>query len=98
MLVLIVVIGAVNHKLSNDQNLSASAGYTDYEMDQMSLHDGNVLVDSLNVTGVPAPQRSGDGHRPPAVPKRRIRTRRKKAVLRSRNAYRRHHSRSGTWK
>lgn len=53
MLVLIVVIGAVNHKLSNDQNLSASAGYTDYELDQMSLHDGDVLVDSLNVTGVP---------------------------------------------
>jgi stage III sporulation protein AH len=53
MLVLIVVIGAVNHKLSNDQNLSASAGYTDYEMDQMSLHDGDVLVDSLNVTELP---------------------------------------------
>ena len=53
MLVLIVVIGAVNHKLSNDQNLSATAGYTDYELDQMSLHDGDVLVDSLNVTGLP---------------------------------------------
>lgn len=53
MLVLIVVIGAVNHRLSNDQNLSASAGYTDYELDQMSLHDGDVLVDSLNVTEVP---------------------------------------------
>jgi stage III sporulation protein AH len=53
MLVLIVVIGAVNHKLANDQNLSASAGYTEYELDQMSLHDGDVLVDSLNVTGVP---------------------------------------------
>ncbi|HWQ79273.1 MAG TPA: SpoIIIAH-like family protein [Anaerovoracaceae bacterium] len=53
MLVLIVVIGAVNHRLSNDQNLAASAGYTEYELDQMSLHDGDVLVDSINVTGVP---------------------------------------------
>lgn len=53
MLVLIVAIGIVNHELSNDQNLSASAGYTDYELDQMSLHDGDVLVDSINVTQVP---------------------------------------------
>ncbi len=53
MLVLIVAIGVLNHKLNNDQDLSASAGYTDYEMDQMNLHDGDVLVDSLNVTGIP---------------------------------------------
>ena len=53
MLVLIVAIGVVNHNLNNEKDLSASAGYTDYELDQMSLHDGDVLVDSLNVTGVP---------------------------------------------
>lgn len=53
MLVLIVAIGVVNNKLNNEQELSASAGYTDYEMDQMNLHDGDVLVDSLNVTAVP---------------------------------------------
>jgi stage III sporulation protein AH len=53
MLVLIVAIGVVNHNLNNEKDLSASAGYTDYEMDQMSMHDGDVLVDSLNVTGVP---------------------------------------------
>lgn len=53
MLVLIVAIGVLNNKLNNEQDLSASAGYTDYEMDQMSAHDGDVLVDSLNVTGVP---------------------------------------------
>ena len=53
MLALIVCVGVLNNRLNNDQNLSASAGYTDYEMDQMSLHDGDVLVDSVNVTGIP---------------------------------------------
>ena len=53
MLALIVAIGVLNNKLNNEQDLSASAGYTDYELEQMSLHDGDVLVDSLNVTGVP---------------------------------------------
>ena len=53
MLALIVCVGVLNNKLNNDQDLSASAGYSDYEMDQMSLHDGDVLVDSVNVTGVP---------------------------------------------
>lgn len=60
MLVLIVAIGVVNNKLNNEQELSASAGYTDYEMDQMNLHDGDVLVDSLNVTAVPGTS-SGSG-------------------------------------
>jgi stage III sporulation protein AH len=60
MLVLIVAIGVVNNKLNNEQELSASAGYTDYEMDQMNLHDGDVLVDSLNVTSVPGTS-SGSG-------------------------------------
>lgn len=53
MLALIVCLGVLNHRLSSDQNLSASAGYTDYEMEQMNLHDGDVLVDSLNLTAVP---------------------------------------------
>jgi stage III sporulation protein AH len=53
MLILIAVIGAANHGLSSRQNLAASAGYTEYEQAQMNLHDGDVLVDSLNVTGLP---------------------------------------------
>lgn len=53
MLVLIVGIGVLNNKLNNDKDLAATAGYTDYELEQMTLHDGDVLVDSLNVTGVP---------------------------------------------
>lgn len=53
MLVLIVAIGVLNNKLNNDQDLSASAGYQDYETEQMNMHDGDVLVDSLNVKGMP---------------------------------------------
>jgi stage III sporulation protein AH len=59
MLVLIVAIGVLNNKLNNEQDLSVSAGYTDYEMDQMNLHDGDVLVDSLNVTEVPGTSSGG---------------------------------------
>ncbi|MEL7655984.1 MAG: SpoIIIAH-like family protein [Bacillota bacterium] len=59
MLALIVCVGVLNNRLNNEQDLSASAGYTDYEMDQMSLHDGDVLVDSINVEGVPGSS-SGD--------------------------------------
>ncbi|MDD4563880.1 MAG: SpoIIIAH-like family protein [Eubacteriales bacterium] len=53
MLALIVSVGVLNNRLSSDQSLSASAGYTDYEMEQMNLHDGDVLVDSLSLTAVP---------------------------------------------
>jgi stage III sporulation protein AH len=53
MLALIVVVGAVNHELSNRRSLAASAGYTEYETSQLNQHDGDVLVDSLNVTGIP---------------------------------------------
>lgn len=59
MLALIVCVGVLNNRLNNDQDLSASAGYTDYEEDQMGLHDGDVLVDSVNVTEVPGSS-SGD--------------------------------------
>ena len=53
MLALIVCVGALNNRLNHDQDLSASAGYSDYELEQMKLHDGDVLVDSVNVKGVP---------------------------------------------
>lgn len=53
MLALIVSVGVLNNRLSSEQNLSASTGYTNYEMDQMNLHDGDVLVDSLSLTAVP---------------------------------------------
>ena len=54
MLALIVCVGVLNNKLSNDQNLATTAGYEDYEAEQMDLHDGDVLVDSANVAELPS--------------------------------------------
>lgn len=59
MLMLIACIGVLNNKLNNDQELTASAGYTDYEIEQMSQHDGDVLVDSLNISTVPGTSSDG---------------------------------------
>jgi len=59
MLALIVCVGVINNRLNNDQDLAASAGYSDYELEQMKLHDGDVLVDSINVTGVPGNSSGG---------------------------------------
>ncbi|MGI6731263.1 MAG: SpoIIIAH-like family protein [Anaerovoracaceae bacterium] len=53
LLALIAVVGVANNKLSNDQNLAASAEYTEYEMQQINKHDGDVLVDSLSLSQVP---------------------------------------------
>ncbi|WP_324824075.1 SpoIIIAH-like family protein [Sinanaerobacter sp. ZZT-01] len=53
MLALIVCVSVVNNQLSKKDALSASAGYEDYETKQMQMHDGEVLVDSINVVKVP---------------------------------------------
>ncbi|WP_051280200.1 SpoIIIAH-like family protein [Anaerovorax odorimutans] len=53
MLVLVICVAVVNNKLQTQQSLSANADYTNYEEEQMRLHDGDVLVDSLNVSEVP---------------------------------------------
>ena len=53
LLALIAVVGVANNKLSNDQNLAASAEYTEYEMQQINKHDGDVLVDRLSLSQVP---------------------------------------------
>jgi len=53
MLALIVCVSVVNNQLSKKDALSASAGYEDYETKQMQMHDGEVLVDSINVVNVP---------------------------------------------
>lgn len=59
MLALIVCVGVLNNRLNNDQDLSATAGYTDYEMEQMNAHDGDVLVDSISVKEVPGASSGG---------------------------------------
>ena len=43
MLLMILCVTAVNHRLAGQEDLSVSAGYEDYERDQME-HDGEVLV------------------------------------------------------
>lgn len=60
MLALVLCVTVVNNRLSVGQGLSASAGYTDYEKDQIQKHDGQVLVDSVNVKSV-AGKSHGDG-------------------------------------
>lgn len=52
MLALVLCVTVVNNRLSVGQGLSASAGYTDYEENQIQKHDGQVLVDSVNVKSV----------------------------------------------
>lgn len=59
MIMLIAVVGVLNNKLNNDQDLSASAGYEEYEMEQMQQHDGDVLVDSLSISKVPGTSTDG---------------------------------------
>ncbi|MBO4990686.1 MAG: SpoIIIAH-like family protein [Firmicutes bacterium] len=64
MLVMILCVGAINHRLSVQEDLSVSAGYEDYELSQLE-HDGEVLVDSINVTALPGESDgSGDSEQP----------------------------------
>ena len=52
MFVMILCVTAVNNRFSNQEELNVSAGYEDYELGQLE-HDGEVLVDSINVVSVP---------------------------------------------
>jgi len=59
MLMMILCVGAVNSRLADQEDLSVSAGYEEYEMSQLE-HDGEVLVDSVNVTALPGKQDDGE--------------------------------------
>lgn len=61
MLALLLCVSVINNKMSVDEGLSASAGYADYEAQEMREHDGEVLVDSINVTQVPGTSQQGQG-------------------------------------
>jgi hypothetical protein len=52
MLGMIVYVTAVNHSLSNQEELQVSSGYEEYELAQLE-HDVEVLVDSIHVVSVP---------------------------------------------
>lgn len=61
-LVLVLGITVVNNKLQNNQDLTASSDYVNYEEKQMEAHNGDVLVDSLNLSQAPGttPKTEGD--------------------------------------
>lgn len=64
MLVLLVCVGFLSSRMGADpQDLQTSADYVNYEEQQMLQHDGEVLVDSLNLTSVPGTVPEGS---PPA--------------------------------
>lgn len=56
--VIVCCIGVINNKIQNTNSLGVSAGYDDYEAAEMEKHNGEVLVDSLNITQMPG---SADG-------------------------------------
>ncbi|WP_312355351.1 SpoIIIAH-like family protein [Aminipila sp.] len=52
LLGLVLCLAVVNQSLNKEQTLKTSAEYTDYEKREMLEHDGDVLVDSLNIKAV----------------------------------------------
>lgn len=59
MLILLVSVGFVGNRLvSLPKDLETAADYINHEEQQMLQHDGEVLVDSLNLTSIP--EKSGN--------------------------------------
>jgi stage III sporulation protein AH len=53
VVVLVCCVGVVNNKIQNSTSMGVSAGYSEYEEAEMEAHNGEVLVDSLNITQLP---------------------------------------------
>ncbi|MCI8285280.1 MAG: SpoIIIAH-like family protein [Firmicutes bacterium] len=53
VIALVCCVGIVNNRIQTSKSLSVSAGYSEYEQAEMENHNGDVLVDSLNLTQVP---------------------------------------------
>lgn len=51
MVALVICLGVVNNRLSSHDSLSANTDYVQYEQEEMTLHDGQVLVDSSALAG-----------------------------------------------
>ncbi len=60
VIALVCCIGVVNGKLSEKNALGVSAGYEDYEKEEMEAHSGEVLVDSLNLQAAEGSSEGGD--------------------------------------
>lgn len=52
LLVLVVCLAFANQALNKEESLKTSSEYVDYEKQEMQEHDGDVLVDSLNISSV----------------------------------------------
>jgi len=59
MLGMLVCLGVVNNRLS-DKELDVSSEYVNFEQQQIDEHDGEVLVDSINLAAVPGTGGSAD--------------------------------------
>lgn len=59
MLGMLVCLGVVNNRLT-DKELDVSSEYVNFEQQQMDEHDGEVLVDSINLAAVPGTGGSAD--------------------------------------
>ena len=51
--ILVVGAGLVNNFINTKQDLDVSANYVNYEEEQLRLHDGEVLVDSIELVELP---------------------------------------------
>lgn len=51
--ILVVGAGFVNNFINTKQDLDVSANYVNYEEEQLRLHDGEVLVDSIELVELP---------------------------------------------
>ena len=61
VIALVCCIGVVNGKLSDKGTLGVSAGYEEYEQEEMDAHSGEVLVDSLNLQAAKGTSEQNDG-------------------------------------
>ncbi len=53
VIALVCCVGIVNNRIQTNKSLNVSAGYEEYEKTEMEKHNGDVLVDSLNLTQAP---------------------------------------------
>jgi stage III sporulation protein AH len=53
MLFVVLAIGVINNRLAEKDALTASEDYVNYEQQQIDEHDGEVLVDSIQLAAVP---------------------------------------------
>lgn len=61
VIVLVCCVGVVNNRIQSAGSLGVSAGYDDYEAAEMESHNGEVLVDSLNITQMPGRSDTSSG-------------------------------------